>query len=833
MLDTGVVVRELFLVQPQHLTNRFAEEFGVAFPRIADLLAFIGALHDIGKISPGFQSKREDLCAGLRAEGFRFTRADETNHGQVILEVLPDLLTDCLECNYGHAVALSRILAAHHGAFLGGEAGHCGAGKWDEARRAVIRFLAGQFWDESLSSHTTPTTPALVLLTGLISVSDWLASAEEFFPYARLPLDIEAYLEERTERAWEVLKRLRFKIAQTVVKGFRDLFGFDTPNPCQAATLQVVEQLEHPMLIVIESPMGSGKTEAAQAAFASVMARSELRGIYYALPTQATGNAMLPRMESFLDNLGLERGSELHLLHSNADLNRDYERLRVTAIDAARNDTVASSWFTARKRGLLAGYGVGTIDQAILAALKVRHFFVRLFGLSGKFLVLDEVHAYDAYMVEEIDRLVGWLAKCQTSVILLSATLPAAKREKLLQAFNVNASCPKEAKYPSVIGMDSTGRTIIQPIVGLEPESIQMVPLVMAPQDKAQLITSLLSEKLAYGGCAACIMNTVGEAQELYKVVRQSITDVDLILFHSRFTLERKLEIEKALLCRYGKEGKRPSRGIVIATQVIEQSLDVDFDMMVTDIAPVDLLLQRAGRLQRHKRERPHSLGKRMLYVCMPDLLKMIPDFGGTGYVYARDILLRTCLLFAAEGDVQTVTISVPYGVSALIESVYGDGYRLQIPPHLSDSIELWKMERLGTQSAQTFFAAGDALMKADECLNDPDYLGSIANDFDDEGVVVTRLTRPNVTLIIIDQGQSILVNNSEAERRLYAQSVRTDNRRVVEHFQGECTPKEWNESPLLRRCHPLPNPDGTAINGLCLAYDKEFGLRIARRKRR
>ena len=315
-----------------------------------------------------------------------------------------------LGCPEEAALAISRALAAHHGVFPSATEALCGSGKWAEARKSMVSFLAQTLGIETLTRICIPKTPTLMLFAGLVSVADWLASAEEYFPYLNgHPENLSRYLQDRNDRTERLIRELRFGMNQIPPKGFSDLFDFPSANPCQKATLRAIERLHHPFLLIIESPMGTGKTEAAQGAYARVAFRDGLRGMYYGLPTQATGNAMLPRMMRFLERLGLEGQTELHLLHANADLNPHYEGLRVAADGDQARDVVASSWFTARKRGLLASHGVGTIDQALLAVLKVRHFFVRLFGLAGKLVVLDEVHAYDAYMVEEIYRLIGWL----------------------------------------------------------------------------------------------------------------------------------------------------------------------------------------------------------------------------------------------------------------------------------------------------------------------------------------------------------------------------------------------------------------------------------------
>ncbi len=830
MLDTGIVARELLEVQPQTFICKLAEEFGVMPEDLAQFVGFLAALHDIGKISPGFQAKRPDLSAPLKLKGYGFSRADEDKHALVTLDTLPELLADCLQCEGELAIAVSRALAAHHGVFTGQAAQKVGVGKWVEARRAAVELLAGLLWDRSMAGLGCPSTSALVLLAGLVSVSDWLASAEEHFPYlADSRPDLHTCITERRQMASKLVRRLRFDVPVPATKEFHELFDFTTPNPCQTAALQTVDKLRHPMLIIIESPTGSGKTEAAQAVYARLSACAGLRGMYYALPTQATGNAMLPRTAKFLAKLGLESGTELHLLHANADLNQDYERLCISGLDAAHGDVSASSWFTARKRGILAAHGVGTLDQALLAVLQVRHFFVRLFGLSGKMLVLDEVHAYDAYMVEEIYRLIGWLPHCHTSVVLLSATLPKARRKKLMHAFRPDVEVPDDIHYPCVMGVDGAVGFRAQPIEGLNPDTILIKPVIAESSDKHARVLSLLLEKLAGGGCAACIMNTVGEAQDLYELVRRDFAADDVILFHSRFTLERKLRIEHDILSCYGGNGQRPNRGIVIATQVIEQSLDVDFDLMITDLAPIDLLLQRAGRLHRHERERPSLLGPRTLWTLMPDFRSRPPDFGRSSYVYAPDILLRTALLFLAEDNLRSLTVSIPTGVSPLIELVYGDDSPLEIPKHLSDFMREWEGKRLGDQTAQTFFAASSALMEAQACLHNPDYLGKLTMDNDDDRAIVTRLTRPSVTLVVLESGQSLAVDNKTGERKLYSSTITTDNVAAVKYFLSKEPPVEWRRSPLLRYCRPLFISSGKSLERPDLSYDNKFGLRIAR----
>ena len=827
MLDVGIVARSLLAFQSPQIQKRLLALFG---PSATNTLALIAALHDIGKISPGFQSKRADLCKSLEGLGFGFPKFATSNHGKIAASCLSDLLQEELYCPEESASVLSHVLAAHHGVFVGPEGVLPDGHEWDSARRDIIHFLAEIFEVESLKYTSIPSTADALLLAGLLTVADWLGSSEEHFSYVGTRhLEIPTYIGDCCKRAQDLVKGQWTGSFVKSEKSFIDLFPFP-PNPCQEAVLNVTNSLQHPMLIIVESPMGTGKTEAAQAAYSILASRNDLRGMYYALPTQATGNAMFPRMRSFLEKLDVTGQAELHLIHANADLNPAYEELKLNSINNFEGNVVASSWFTARKRGILAGYGTGTIDQALLSVLRVRHFFLRLFGLSGKLLILDEVHAYDAYMTEEIFRLIGWLSNCASSVVLLSATLPKARRQKLIEAFSPSAIFDATPHYPCVIGVDVTGNVEWEEIKGLEESGITFSPVISSQKEKTAKSVHLLKEKLADGGCAACILNTVSDAQTIYDAVIKEIHDAKVILFHSRFTLGRRLAIEEQILSYYGKNGTRPQKGIVVATQVIEQSLDVDFDLMISDLAPIDLLFKRAGRLHRHSIPRLPLLRERILYVLMPDIFTANPDFGGSRYVYFPDVLLKTALLFADQDSSHPKTIYVPYGVSSPIEAVYGDEEFIELA-HIKDNLSKWVEERLGKELAHLFAAREVSLLDVRSCIDDPLYIARLTNNNDDERMISSRLARQNVTLVVLKQGDNLSLHGREDVRKLYGKSIVTDNIHLVKHFQSHEPPVEWKDIPLLRHCRPLIFTEGKMEVGTYLAsYDDDVGLRIARK---
>ena len=350
--------------------------------------------------------------------------------------------------------------------------------------------------------------------------------------------------------------------------------------------------------------------------------------------------------------------------------------------DKASPAVVASEWFTYRKRGLLAPFGVGTIDQALLAVLQTRHVFVRLFGLAHKTVIIDEVHAYDAYMSTLLERLLEWLAALGSSVVLLSATLPGERKNKLLQAYQrglngQDKDIPAEAGEVAYPRISWTVRDEYHALpLETSDSSRKAIQLQLVdgrlPENGAEFsLGKQLKTALADGGCAAVICNTVERAQQVYQALKPYFSeaaadgDPELDLLHARYPFgERKRRETRTLLC-FGKpsakvklengrerEVNRPARAVLVATQIIEQSLDLDFDLMVTEMAPSDLLLQRAGRLHRHKKDanglsrvRPEKLKSPVLWICEPEIKNRVPFFGsGTEAVYNYHILLRSWL---------------------------------------------------------------------------------------------------------------------------------------------------------------------------------------------
>ena len=340
------------------------------------------------------------------------------------------------------------------------------------------------------------------------------------------------------------------------------------PRPLQQAVANILETLEKPSILLVEAPMGEGKTEAAFFAHLELQRRFRHRGMYVALPTKATGNAMFNRTLKFLRGQQTNRTLDLQLLHGGKLLNDTFQNLRMSNIyDSSKGgDVRAAEWFTNKKRALLSEYGVGTVDQALLPILPVRHNFVRLWGLANRVVLFDELHAYDEYTGTLLVHLLRWLLALGSSVILLSATLAPATRRKLAKV--VDADFPeKENEYPR-LSIFIPGEEVIQSHFKADPTRRLNIQIQKITSD-LQEICSALSKYLPDNGMALVLVNTVQRAQDLYqlfpdgeplkregqRVGKCLADDTEVFLFHARFPADRRQKREEQVLETFGGKG--------------------------------------------------------------------------------------------------------------------------------------------------------------------------------------------------------------------------------------------------------------------------------------
>ncbi len=688
------------------LRAQLANASGIAADAVAWTFAAASALHDIGKIDTRFQRKAPAVADLLRPHTALIPK-QKYDHGTEGFRQLED---DAAACDRLHAhlgpgaLAILRAVCGHHGALPTRDEPDVSRSDLPRAVRRedanARRIFQDQVIDFFRSHGAALPWPADVdgalvqRLAGLCAVSDWLGSNADHFPYSAGPIvDLGSYWVQACERADRGCEQAGLLRAAPAVVDFGELFPGYSPRDVQTLTEQLAP--DAPVFVIVEAEMGKGKTEAALAIAARLLARGIGDGVTVALPTMATSNAMFGRVEDVVSRLFPASDVHLALAHGRASRQARFQTLvqrglRPRDIDAPEASVMCARWLLNKKRILLAQIGVGTIDQALQAALVVRHQFVRMFGLSRNVVIIDEVHAYDAYMEVLLEHLLEWLGALGVPVILLSATLPSARRAALARAWRgVDADQSEHASpddletartrpYPLVSVTTAAGTTTLSGD-DIPPSRTVLLEHVSKREDDethVDLVASRLLAAARAGARVVWIRNTVREAQRAFRSVIAQADGIEHSLFHARFRGCDRSLIEQAVMARFGKQAP-PGGRVLIATQVVEQSLDLDFDEMHTDLAPIDLLFQRAGRLHRHERTRPRGFEAPHLVVHGPsddDIANL--RFGPTRYVYDAGTLWIADRALRSRDVLQ-----LPTDIRPLVEETYHPASRAALLP--------------------------------------------------------------------------------------------------------------------------------------------------------
>lgn len=630
----GEVAREILARMPVRICNQI-------FPVGSELAA---AAHDIGKVSPTFQEKI-----------FRGT----DNYVPNSLPELAHIKDPSIENNWGGHAGVSQvaaeyfklskflpeILGQHHGYSpqLGGKIATdsiFGGNAWQAQREALVvelKNILGVDWPLVTSVEQARA------IAGLTSVADWVGSG----PFFEDPkVEWQPRIKEALDNAGFVQPRLRDGLS------FADIFGF-TARDCQRQLIAAVKQ---PGVYILEAPMGVGKTEAALYVAYKALSMGFASGIYFALPTQLTSNKIHDRVNDFLKVILATECShrESLLLHGNAWLK-----------EMGEEGQPGGSWFNVGKRGILAPFAVGTVDQALMAVMNVKHGFVRTFGLVGKVVILDEVHSYDTYTGTIIEALVKTLKQLHCTVIILSATLTSERRQFLLGLPTVKAS------YPLISSQPSSQKTLDEIEVAQLPDI--NVAIHVCDEDRKAIEEVLL--RAEQGQQVLWVENTVAEAQTQYRLLAAKAAEigVDCGLLHSRFLKVDRETNERKWVTLFGKAGtqQRNQQGrVLVGTQVLEQSLDIDADFLVTRFCPTDMLLQRMGRLWRHADTVRPVQAQCEAWLLAPKLAAAIEQpekhFGKTAFVYSPYVLCRSLDVWHS-----LLSVSLPSDIRFLIEATY------------------------------------------------------------------------------------------------------------------------------------------------------------------
>lgn len=752
------------------------------------LFVFLAGVHDIGKATPGFQSTpcgfssdAEMNClvwkperAGLPIPA-TIRRGRIPKHpvaGQVILE---RLLCNEYNCDRRVARSAASVIGCHHGTPPSGravldawdsypEAMGFGEAAWEQVQRELVDYLfgiSGISSDERhrLFSHFI-TAPAASLLSGLVIMVDWIASNQVLFPLVPLVQENcaseQADLDNRFLKAWEGLALPPYWQDSSPLPSlgeglFERRFSFPPgarPYPVQSAALDIALHAEQPGLLVIEAPMGEGKTEAALAAAEVLAIRTGRGGVCVALPTMATTDAMFGRVHRWLDRIP-QRGDvparSIYLAHGKAQLNEEFQGLvgasrgRFGALGQDLKEggmsegAVVATWMQGRKRGVLANFVVCTVDQVLMGALQMRHLALRQLALANKVVIIDECHAYDDYMRQYLCDVLEWLGSWRAPVILLSATLPRGQREEMTKAYlrgvaaSATSSATRDAKRAGPVRLGrsrrasshcpsplfaatSTGSAVepvgdggAYPLVtytsgsevrsrAVERSGRGMDVTVCLTEDGLDSLVALLADRLEDGGCAGVICGTVARAQDAARALASHFGRDAVHLTHARFIDIDRLDNERRIREMLGPQatkanGRRPQLCIVVGTQVLEQSLDIDFDLLVTDVAPIDLLFQRMGRMHRHRRgegegDRPVALRHAKCFVRgIESWNEGLPAFAkGLRSVYEEATMLDALGTMHLTTEEAEAGLSLPEDIARLVQIAYGDDAMRAIP---------------------------------------------------------------------------------------------------------------------------------------------------------
>ena len=875
MVDSACAASFLFNSWLASSVKRFLSgALGVDERGVEVLYTWLAGCHDIGKAVRTFQrmlleSDKRHLVYAVADAGLDIDLSvDEMNfdklpHGVVSGEILSLWL-----CERGvpqpKANALAAVVNAHHGI----------ANKPSPRVRELMedypepwRVVQCELLDAMTELCDADDALAEVcrgrklhqavveILTGLVVMADWVASNENAFT-----LHVSGTQLERVEAAAasiDVTPPWEPDMGEwgDIDKRFQHSFGWPEEyhaRPVQRAVVEAVQNIDGPTLVVIEAETGVGKTEAGLAAAEILAARSGAQGVFFAAPTMATANGLLERTMEWAAHNTADSVRSMYLAHSKNALSEPYRQLKFSSIGSDSVDggrVIASQWMSGRRLGLLSNFVVGTVDQVLMMALQQRFHMLRHVGLAGKVVIFDEVHAFDAYTSDYLRRTIEWLGYYGASVILMSATLPPDKRRSLVQAYS-QAPWPEEEPTGYPLLTLATKDEVQFRSVPASPTNLEA--RIDFLDDTVEHLVSSVRQDLDQGGCALIICNTIARAQEAFRALEEVYSD-EVQLHHAGFVAWERVAKEDALRDELGPDshrgGGRPWRKIVVATQVAEQSLDIDADVLITDIAPMDLIIQRIGRLHRHARpetDRPDHLRQPRVLIRGIVHREPVPEFdSGAEYIYGAALLLSTLANLPS-------VFRRPDDIEGLVRAAYDRSFT---PP--AGWEEAW-----AEAQEKSLFAEGSAHSKSSTFqLPSPrqrksydtlfsQLISDDAGSGDERGAAQVRDAEPAVEVIPIqrtDYGyrpwgrEEEILESAELSYKeafhLASSTVRLPVRMIrydsdfddVVGALEDATPEQWRSHFLLRGqlALRLDDSDTAKLGRFTVSYSSDLGIEI------
>ncbi len=948
LLDTAAVAEQIWDHFLAPSTRTLVGEIAGGPERGRRFFAWLCGVHDCGKATPVHQRLWSEGGRAVQQAGLTWheptTAKSKWRHDKAGGNLVRRLLSDA-GWPPEHVDWIWPLVAGHHGVFPSDgqlqEQRKCkgqlmGTGRWPEVQRAVLEVFTRELGFADLVAVKpvrVPSRAAQLHLSGLVVMADWIASDEDHFKGEDdLGKVCLASARRRAEAAWKALA-LRRGWGSVSVPGpefFQDRFGHP-PRASQVMVVEAARRMEGPGLLVVEAPMGEGKTKTALAAAEVLAARFGADGIFVGMPTQATSDPMFSEVRAWLSTIDADLAAQVALLHGKRMFNKEWKALleaagpdpdrRFGSVDEcgmcidddpfgrdaatfgaeAAWDTVLperqapAQWFLGAKRGLLCPFVVGTIDQLLFAATRTKHVMLRMAGLAGKVVVLDEVHAADVYMSQFLKEGLRWLGQARVPVILLSATLAPGQRRELIEAYLAGAvsqeeyrieGAPEPQGYPCLTAawldpdgatprflLDSTPtwRSDLPVRVEVLPEKILGRRAAREEKIDAQdaadrAVADLLEDRLIEGGCALVIRNTVARAQSAYVVLRERFGG-DVRLLHAQLTVQDRADRTRQCLDLLGPErepesnrkpgatrSSRPSRLVLVATQLAEQSFDVDVDLLISDLTTIDLLLQRIGRLHRHsgvKRPVPVHLPRVVVTGFSPGDGEAPSILSASEKIYGRYLLLRSAAeVLSAVGASREISgaggvggkWSIPSQVPELVRRVYDDQEDV-VPSAWAEAEESARQEWAAGERVRADHASAYLLTRLGEHENSTlaglHFAGASAGSGENSLEAVVRDGPRSVEVILVVWDGGIyrtlagrpLTANGDVAHDLLDEVLGSTVRLPVNFTDpalNELRPlPAWHGHPWLRYSLALVLDEAhrTVLDGQMLRYDGDRGL--------
>lgn len=469
---------------------------------------------------------------------------------------------------------------------------------------------------------------------GYSMLADWMASNADMFEYGRMFDDRATWADTRAkdmaDRMGWGLDGIAGLVGNTLE--FETVFGFK-PNAMQKA----VADLPLPLMgsiVNIESDTGSGKTEAGLIRALKLVSAGLASGIYFALPSRTSAVQIHRRVAKALKNLLGDAAPPVLLAVPGY--------LRVGETDGRRLPQFRVMWNDGNygperwasenpKRFMAAPIVIGTIDQALMSVVRTGHAHMRAAMLARMAIVIDEVHASDARLHTFASTLADRHVERGGHVVLMSATFASTSRRRYLKEAPVSLDKACKLAYPAISMLAGDGtRTNVDPALlkslaksRTRRIKIDLLPTLRHPDE----IAVVAAEAVRKGAKVLVVRNTVSSAIDTHEVLERLLDPKQIFNVnghvpaphHSRFAaVDRKL-LDDTVEATFGKGSKREGK-VLVATQTVEQSIDIDCDLIITDICPMEVLIQRLGRLHRHNRkDRPAGFKQPRAIVVVPE----------------------------------------------------------------------------------------------------------------------------------------------------------------------------------------------------------------------